>query len=75
MMSYVLLTDGAPAFVLSPDNAADYFELSESFQSLDKSSPGGLLRLPGLKQRLAALLASHADFRHLLVDPEPPLLA
>jgi hypothetical protein len=74
MMSYVLLTDGAPPFVLSPDSATEYFEVSESLRSLDKGSPGGLLRLPGLKQRLAALLASRADFRHLLVDPEPPPL-
>jgi hypothetical protein len=65
IMSYVLLRDGRPPFVLSPANAAAYFEPSTIIRHLHKRSPTALFRLPGIRRRLAALLQAHADPRYL----------
>ena len=64
-MSYVLLRDGEAPFVLSPDNAAEYFAVSTALRSADRRGPVALLRLPGLRQRVLALISRHADARYL----------
>jgi hypothetical protein len=66
VMSYVLLRDGLPPFVLSVDNATAYFEPSTTLRGIRKHSPAALFRLPGIRRRLAALLRAHADGRYLL---------
>jgi hypothetical protein len=57
VMSYILLREGLPPFVLSVDNAAAYFKSSTALRDIRKHSPAALFRLPGIRRRLAALLA------------------
>jgi hypothetical protein len=64
-MSYILLRDGQPPFVLSPENAPGYFDLSAALRDTPKGGPAALFRLPRLKDKLATLLREHADRRHL----------
>jgi hypothetical protein len=66
LMSYILMGDGQPPFVLSPENAAAYFDPSTVIRNTEKKSAAMLLRSPGIKRRLARLLLDHADRRHLL---------
>ena len=65
VMSYLLLRDGHPPFVLSVDNAAAYFAPSSVLRDSRKGSAAMLLRSPWLRRRLAALLRANADLRYL----------
>ena len=65
-MSYVLARQGLPPFVLTPENAGAYFEISAALRDAAKQSPAMRFRLSSLVARLAALLAEDADRRHLL---------
>jgi hypothetical protein len=67
VMSYVLIRDGRPPFVLSVANAGVYFEPSTLIRRLYKRTPASLLRAPGMRRRLAGLLQVHADPRYPLV--------
>ena len=64
LMSYILLRDGEPPFVISAGNADTYFDASAELRAVDKHGPAALLRLPPIRQRLVALLAD-ADPRYL----------
>jgi hypothetical protein len=66
VMSYILLRDGLPPFVLSVENAAAYFEPSTAIRDISKHSPASLFRAPGIRRRLAALLREHSDPRYLV---------
>ncbi len=61
VMSYILLRDGRPPFVLTPGNARGYFELSAALRDTPKAGPATLFRLPGIREKLAALLLEHSD--------------
>jgi hypothetical protein len=63
--SYLLLRDGLPPFVLSPENAPAYFDASAALKDIPKRGAATLFRLPGIRQRLADLLREHSDTRHL----------
>ena len=65
-MSCVLRREDRPPFVLTPENAKTYFEISAGIHDIAKDSPPGRLRLATLTARLARLLADDAD-RHYLV--------
>ena len=65
VMSYFLLRAERPPFVLGPDSAADYFELSSAMRDIDKSAPGVFFPLAGIARRLAELVTRRADPRHL----------
>ena len=67
LMSYILLAAGHPPFVLSPGNAAAYFDPSTVIRNTGKKSAAMLFRGPALTRRLARLLRDHADPRYLLV--------
>jgi hypothetical protein len=71
LMSYILVGDGLPPFVLSPENAAAYFDPSTVIRGTDKKSAAALFRLPSVTRRLAQLLAEHADRRYLRVASPP----
>ena len=66
LMSYILVRDDEPPFVLSPENARAYFDPSTLIRDTEKNGPATLLRLSGVRKRLAALLREHGDPRHLL---------
>ncbi len=66
VMAYVVAREGQPPFVLSPDNAAAYFELSAEIRDTAKASPAMRFRLAALTGAVAALLAAHADPGHVV---------
>jgi hypothetical protein len=66
LMSYILMGAGQPPFVLSPENAAAYFDPSAVVRHLEKNSVAMLFRLPGIKRPLAQLLLDHSDRTYLL---------
>lgn len=66
LMSYILVRDDQPPFVLTPENARAYFDPSTLIRDTEKNGPVTLLRLSGVRKRLAALLREHGDPRHLL---------
>jgi len=61
IVSYLLLRDGHPPFVLSAENAAAYLEPSTAIRALHKHTATALIRAPLLRRRLAALLERYAD--------------
>jgi hypothetical protein len=65
-MSYVLARQGLPPFVLTPENAGAYFEISAALRDSAKHSPAMRFRIASLVARLAGLLAEDADRRHLI---------
>jgi hypothetical protein len=66
LLSYLLLRQGQPPFVLSVDNAKAYFDPSSSIEKTRKDSLSSLFRLHKLKNRLARFLRTHCEPRHLL---------
>jgi hypothetical protein len=70
-MSYVLVREGHPPFVLTVENATGYFEPSTVIRNTPKQSVTMLFRLPGLRARLVKFLTRHADPRFLLASALP----
>lgn len=66
LMSYVLMGAGLSPFVLTPENAAAYFDQSAAIRDIEKTSAPALFRLPGIARRLAQVLAAHADGRYMV---------
>lgn len=61
VMSWVLLRDGQPPFVLTADNAADYFRASALARDVPKHGLWASIRAARLRRRGAALLRQGAD--------------
>jgi hypothetical protein len=61
VMSYLLLREGLPPFVLSPRSAMSYFEPSSRIRNTGKEQAMSLLRFPRFERHLASLLQAHAD--------------
>ncbi|HTO58049.1 MAG TPA: hypothetical protein VMJ74_09640 [Pseudomonadales bacterium] len=70
IMSYILLRAGLPPFVLTLDNALEYFNPSAVVRKTLKKNPTALFKLPKIKARYAEFLKANADRRYLL---EPQL--
>jgi hypothetical protein len=66
VMSYLLVRDNKPPFVLTVENAPAYFALLTSLRDVDKNSPATLFRLLGVRRRLKALLRENSDRQYLL---------
>jgi hypothetical protein len=64
-MSYVLVRDNEPPFVLTTENAAMYFDPSAVIQDTEKQGLAMLFRSPGLTRRVATFLLEHADRTYL----------
>jgi hypothetical protein len=65
IMSYLLVRDGKPPFVLTVDNAKAYFDPSTLVKAT-KKTPGTLLaKLPRMKKRLAHFLQQQANEHYL----------
>ena len=63
IMSYILVRDDEPPFVLALDNAQAYFD--PSTRDAEKNGAVATFRLLGVRKRLAVLLLEHGDRRHL----------
>ena len=66
LMSYILLRDGLPPFVLSAESVVAYFDPSTAIRDVDKNSPAMIFRLSRVRERLATLLRERSDPHHLL---------
>jgi hypothetical protein len=65
VMSYVLLREGEPPFVLTAANAAEYFAASSGFRDVRRSGLAALFRLPILRRRFAELLRRESRAEYL----------
>jgi hypothetical protein len=65
-MSYILLRDGRPPYVLSPESVAAYFDPSTAIRDVDKNSPATIFRLARVREQLATLLRERSDPQYLL---------
>jgi hypothetical protein len=66
IMSYILVRDGKPPFVLSVDNAKAYFDPSTLVKETTKSAVTLLMKLPRLKKRFARFLEDQANRDYIL---------
>jgi len=64
-MSYILLREHEPPFVLSPANAAAYFFFFIDTPTTEKQGLAMLFRSQGVIKRLAVFLVEHADPAYL----------
>jgi hypothetical protein len=65
LMSYILSRDGKAPFVLTVENARAYFDPSSLVKETKKTATTLLMKLPGMKKRLARFLESQADPQYL----------
>lgn len=76
IMSYLLVREGRPPFVLTVDNAKAYFDPSALITRTKKHSLGTLYRMPKIKANFAEFLKRQASERFLCrssgtVEPPP----
>lgn len=65
VMSYLLGREGKPPVVLTPENAAGFFDPSTEAKQLRKGSFGMILHASGIKRRLAQFLKNQASDAYL----------
>jgi len=65
-MSYILVREQEPPFVLSPANAPAYFDPGLVIRDTEKQGLAMLFRSPGVIKRLAGFLVEYADPAYLL---------
>lgn len=66
VMSYILVREGEPPFVLTTENAPSYFDPSTVIRDTQKQGLAMRFRAPGITRRLARVLVAHADRTYLL---------
>ena len=66
IMSHILARSGRPPFVLSVDNAVEYFDPSSVIKVTRKSTFTLLFQLPKIKRRFAKFLEAKSDPGYLL---------
>jgi hypothetical protein len=67
IMSYLLVRESKPPFVLTVDNAKAYFDPSTVITATKKTSFALLFKLPHLSREFARFLQAQADKRYLLL--------
>jgi len=65
VVSYLLMQDGQPPFVLSPENAREFFDPSSLIKSIDKREFLSHFRIPPLKKPFVRFLKRQADDAYL----------
>lgn len=66
IVSFLLLREGYPPFVLTTDNALGFFNPASVVRRLPKKGISALVKLPKIKKRYAQFLADQAQPRFLL---------
>lgn len=74
VMSYLLVREGEPPFVLSAGNAAAFFAPSAVVREIRKHSVAALVRVPWLRRRLAQMLIRETNRGFLLPQSAQPAL-
>jgi hypothetical protein len=64
LVSYMLGREGCPPFVLTPDNAKDLLDQSQSISELKKHGFSALIQTPRLCGHVAAILKRGLERRH-----------
>jgi hypothetical protein len=73
IVSYLLMRDGRPPFVLTVDNAAAYFNPSTVIRNLSKHGVRALFKIPKIKKKYAAFLEEQAKYaREAFLDVPKP---
>ncbi|MBL0168277.1 MAG: hypothetical protein IPP85_14580 [Propionivibrio sp.] len=62
IVSYLLMREGFPPFVLTVDNAAGYFNPSTVMRKLPKRGVRALYQVPKIKKKYAAFLEEQSSF-------------
>lgn len=62
IVSYLLMREGLPPFVLTVDNAAGYFNPSTVMRKLPKRGVRALYQVPKIKKKYAAFLEEQSSF-------------
>lgn len=70
VVSYMLLREGKPPFVLTNENMSSYMDFSTTFEKIKKGSLAMMFRQPRIKQSFAKFLRHEADPRYLLQPTE-----
>jgi hypothetical protein len=65
IMSYILVRDGEAPFVLSVENAREYFDPSTIVKETKKTTTTLLMKLPRIKKRFAEFLKNQANEQYL----------
>ncbi len=65
VVSYILVKEGQPPFVLSIDNAHAYFNYSSQVKSIPRNGLSRLIRIPLLQAGIASFLKDQASTAHL----------
>ena len=65
IMSYILIKDGKAPFVLTVENAREYFNPSTVVKETKKTAMTLLMKLPRIKKRFANFLRSQANEQYL----------
>jgi hypothetical protein len=65
-MSYILLREGQPPFVLTVDNALAFFDPSGAICDTSKQALATIFRSAAIKEQVARYLEEHADPTYLL---------
>jgi hypothetical protein len=67
IMSYILVRDGEAPFVLSVENAREYFNPSTVVKETQKTAMMLLMKLPRIKKRFADFLRDQANEQYLTI--------
>lgn len=68
LISYMSMRSGQGPFVLTVDNALDYFRMSATIREIRKNSFTALLRFPGIQRRLSRFLRREASDRFIAAE-------
>lgn len=71
ILSYLLMRDGLPPFVLTADNAPAYFNPASVIRKTPRHGARALFQLPKIKKRFAAFLEAQSDPGFLLDAGQP----
>jgi len=65
LVSYLLMREGLPPFVLTVDNAEAFFNPSSVIRNVSKQSAMALFKMPKIKKKYAAFLEEQSAFMHV----------
>ena len=66
VISYILMRNGEPPFVMSVDNAIDFLAPSGAIRHIRKHSLAAFIRVPGIRARIARFLQRESAKHYLL---------
>ncbi|MDF1567393.1 MAG: hypothetical protein P1P77_05190 [Spirochaetaceae bacterium] len=66
LVNYLLVSKGLPPYIITPDTAKEYLDISGDIKFTDKdNSIENTIKMPGQKKRFISLLQEHSETRFL----------